>query len=369
MMRMTDNDYMKIALELALKAKGNTSPNPLVGAIIVKNNKIIAKGFHHRCGSAHAEVAALKQAGLKARGATMYVTLEPCSHFGRTPPCVDQIIKNGIKEIFVGIKDPNPLNNGKSIRKLKREGIKVKVGFCEDDLKKINEVFLKFIRYQMPFVVVKCAQTLDGKIATVTGDSKWITGKTTRDFSHKLRDDFDGILVGIETVLKDNPYLNASRKSKKIKKIIIDSKLRTPINANLFKKTNPSDVYIATTEKASKEKLNKFKKKGVHVLKYSGRSGKVDLVRFFRDLAEKEIVSILVEGGGRAIGSVLKNKLADKIWIFIAPKIIGDHNAVSAIHGLGIKNIDRVLNLQKINVQYLNEDIFLEAYINNKRKN
>jgi diaminohydroxyphosphoribosylaminopyrimidine deaminase/5-amino-6-(5-phosphoribosylamino)uracil reductase len=214
---------MRKAMILAQRGLGLTSPNPMVGALLVKNGKIIAQGWHRRCGGDHAEIVALKKAGAKARGCRLYVTLEPCSHYGRTPPCVQQIIAAGIREVYVGMIDPNPLNNGKSIRLLKKAGVKVEVGFLPEKLQRLNEAFVKYITTRMPFVTAKCAQTLDGKIAASSGHSQWITSARTRDHAHKLRSQFDAILVGVNTVLQDNPRLNAAARSKRLKKIILDS--------------------------------------------------------------------------------------------------------------------------------------------------
>jgi len=358
-----DFQFMYSALELALKAKGKTSPNPLVGAVVVRNNKIVGQGYHHCCGAAHAEVLALKQAAGKARGATLYVTLEPCGHFGRTPPCVDSIIESGIREVVIGTKDPNPVNNGKSILKLKRAGIKVKVGCLSEDLRKINEPFFKHILKKIPFVVVKCAQTLDGKIASSKGHSKWITSKETRDFSHKLRNDFDAILVGINTVLKDDPYLNPQSQSKRFKKIIVDSTLKIPLKGNLYKNTKSTDIIFATTKKASKQKISRLVKKGICVLVCPLKDGQVDLKVLFKKLAQQEILSLLVEGGAKIIGSVLTQKLADKMWIFIAPKIIGDQSALSAVDGLGIQNVNKAVSLKRIQIYPLAKDFLIEGYI------
>ncbi|MDD3374652.1 MAG: bifunctional diaminohydroxyphosphoribosylaminopyrimidine deaminase/5-amino-6-(5-phosphoribosylamino)uracil reductase RibD [Candidatus Omnitrophica bacterium] len=359
----SDTTYMKMALNFALKAKGQTSPNPMVGALIVKNNRIIAKGYHRRCGADHAEIEALKKAGRFSKGAKLYVTLEPCGHFGRTPPCVDAIINSGIKEVVIGTEDPNIKNNGKSIQKLNRAGVKTKVGILADELFQMNEAFFKYIKKGMPFVVVKCAQTMDGKIATSNGHSKWITSEETRKLAHELRNDFDAILVGINTVVKDNPFLNATKESKELKKIIVDSSLRISLGANLFKKTNSHNIYIATTESASIKKIENFRKKGINVFVCSSKDGRVDLKKFFKILAGHEITSILVEGGATIVGSVLKQGLADKMWIFIAPKIIGDQEAKSAITGLGIKNVNRSLKLGDMRLKYMKSDIFIEAYI------
>lgn len=359
---MNDRDYMKMAMDLALKARGKTSPNPLVGAVIVKNGKIISTGFHHRCGQDHAEVVALKKAKTRAKGATMYVTLEPCGHYGRTPPCTDAIIQSGIKKVIIGTKDPHAVNNGKSIRALSRAGIKTTVGILKGDLAKINESFFKFIQHQMPFVVIKWAQTLDGKIATATGSSKWITSAATRAFSHNLRDEFDAILVGVNTVIEDNPCLNGSSLKKKLKKVILDPKLRISIKAKLFKGVLPGQAIVVTSFKADKNKIRQFENKGIDVVQCPIVADGFNLKWLFKKLAAKNITNILVEGGSRTIGKILKANLADKAWIFIAPKIIGDQKALSAIDGLAASDINRVFKLKDMSVRCLGEDIFIEGY-------
>ncbi|TBR16688.1 bifunctional diaminohydroxyphosphoribosylaminopyrimidine deaminase/5-amino-6-(5-phosphoribosylamino)uracil reductase RibD, partial [bacterium] len=242
---MRNHEYfMNLAIQEALKAKGMTSPNPLVGALVVKNNRVIAKGFHKKAGLAHAEITALDEAGEKAEGATLYVTLEPCTHFGRTPPCVDRIIRSGVKEVIIGMIDPNPVNKGKGIQILKKHNIKVEVGFLEEKLKKINEVFIKYVNKKMPFVTVKVAESLDGKIASKTGDSKWITSDKSRIYSHKIRKNYDAIAVGVNTVLRDNPKLACWFSQKSPIKIIVDSQLSTPVDANIF--MDGSKVIIVT---------------------------------------------------------------------------------------------------------------------------
>lgn len=360
---MTDYDYMRMALNLALRAQGKTSPNPLVGAVIVKNNKVIARGFHRRCGTDHAEIVALKDAKEKARGATLYVTLEPCSHVGRTPPCVDALIRSGVARVVIGMIDPNPVNNGKSVAGLRRAGIRVKVGFLQEELKKINESFIKFIKYKMPFVVVKCAQTLDGKIATAGGQSKWITSQQSRNYAHRLRDDFDAIMVGANTVLRDNPRLNAADKKKRIKKIIADTHLKISLSANLFKNTRPEDVIIVTSQKAPAVKINKFRKKGVNVIVCPHAKKGVDLKWLFKELARKEITSVLIEGGSKIIGAALKAKLVDKILVFIAPKIMGDACALSSVSGSIIKNVNAAIRLRDWTLKKIGEDILIEGYL------
>lgn len=359
---MNDINLMRRAYHLALKAKGQTSPNPLVGCVLVKGKTIIAEGWHRRCGADHAEVVALKKAGKRACGARMFVTLEPCHHYGRTPPCVDRIIESGVKEVVVGMKDPNPLTNGRSIAKLRRSGIKIKTGILQDELKSMNEAFIKYVTKRMPFVAVKSAQSLDGKIATVKGDSKWITSEAARKYARRIRDEYDAILVGINTVLKDNPRLTGSKKTKRLKKIVLDSTLKISPKARLFSGSKPGEVILATTEKASKAKIERFLKNGICVLVCPQLNGKVDIKGLFKKLARMEIASILVEGGAHVIGSVLKLKLADKFYCYIAPVIMGDQNALSSVVGLNVKTIGRSVRLKNIKVKNIGRDVLAEGY-------
>lgn len=366
---MTNQDYMEYAYKLALKGKGKTSPNPMVGAVVVKNGKMIAQGFHARCGSDHAEIAALKQAGDSARGATLYVTLEPCVHFGRTPPCVDYIIDSGIAKVVVGMKDPNPLMNGRSIALLKRSGIKVEAGVLEDKLARLNEVFIKYIKEGMPFVTTKTAQTLDGKIAAANGDSKWITSDATRAYARARRDEFDAIMAGINTVRMDDPGLNPENKSKRLKKIIVDSTLALSAKARLFSGVDPSDVIIATTAQAPRSKVEMFTKKGCVVLLVpaKGAHAHVDLKWLMNKLAKMEIASVLIEGGGRLIGRALKDGLVDRMMIYVAPKILGDQNALSSIAGLNIVKVDKAMCLKDVTVDFLNPDVLIQGYVHRNR--
>jgi len=354
---------MRMALDLAVKGKGSTSPNPMVGAVIVKGTKVIATGWHKRCGTDHAEIVALKKAGSRARGAKLYVTLEPCFHFGRTPPCVDNVIASGVGEVVIAMVDPNPLTRGKSIAKLRRAGIKVKTGTLRPQAERLNEVFVKYMRSKMPFVAAKCAQTLDGKIATVTGESKWITSLKTRDYARRIRDEFDAILVGVNTVLRDDPRLNGAKKVKRLKKIILDSSLKTPLTARLFKGVRRADCIIAVTRKASPAKIKQFQNKGVRVIICPAQDGHVDLKWLLKALAKEEITSILMEGGAHVIGSALKGKLVDKLYIYVAPKIIGDQAALSSIVGVNTVNIGRSIRLKDLTSRNIGQDILLIGYV------
>lgn len=355
---------MQYACRLALKGRGRTSPNPMVGAVVVKGDKIIADGYHHRCGGPHAEIVAMRKvlpAGL--RGAKLYVTLEPCFHYGRTPPCVDAVIKSGIREVIVGMRDPNPLTHGQSLDKMKRAGIKVKVGVLQKELAALNEVFFKYTKTKMPFVTTKTAQTLDGKIATATGQSQWITSERSRKHARRLRNDFDAIMVGVNTILKDNPGLDAERPSKRLKKIVVDSSLRTPLSAKIFICTASEDCLIATTARAEEEKVLALHKKGVPIILCPEKEGQVDLRWLMKELGRREITSILIEGGARVIGGALKERLVDKMLIFIAPKIIGDQDALSSVVGCQTLHVDHSMRLIDTMLCRLGEDILLEGHV------
>lgn len=366
-MRSEDEKYMRLALELAKRGKGLTSPNPCVGAVVVKDGKVIGKGYHRKAGGLHAEIYALRQAGRRAYGATLYVSLEPCRHYGKTPPCVNTIISSKIKRVIAATKDPNPLNNGKGISILRRRGIEVELGILEAEARKLNEAFIKFITTGIPFVTVKVAQSLDGKIATHTSDSKWITCERSREFTHKLRSEVDAILVGVETVLKDDPLLTARLKVKSINKqptkIILDSKLRTPINARIFSKDSPGKVMIATTKLAPKDKREVLQKKGAEILMIESKDGKVNIKTLLRILGKNEITHILIEGGAEVIASAFEAKVVDRVLFFLAPKIIGGREAPTSVEGIGVNRVSKAIRLKDIRFERMGDDFLVEGYV------
>ncbi len=355
--------YMNLAMKLALKGKGMTSPNPLVGSVVVKKGIIIGKGFHAKAGLAHAEVVALDEAGDKAEGATLYVTLEPCVHFGRTPPCVARIIKSGVKEVIIGMIDPNHLNNGKGIEILKQNKITVKVGYLEDKLRRMNEAFVKYITKKIPFVTVKVAESLDGRIATRTGDSKWITSDKSRGFAHRARADFDAIVVGVNTILRDNPKLDAWFSKQQPIKIVVDSQLSTPEKANIFSGSKP--VIIATLASSSGQETEnrKILARKATILDVKEKSGQINLKDMMKKLAGMGITNILVEGGGMLIGSLFDEGLVDKIMFFISPKIIGGKDAISSVMGQGISRVERALKIKNVGIRRFGEDFLIEGYV------
>ncbi len=350
--------YIDIAIKLAEKGKGQVSPNPLVGCIIVKRGKIVGRGYHKKFGQEHAEMMALKGAGKKAVNATMYCSLEPCSHWGKTPPCTESIVESGIREVVIGIEDPNPLVEG--FRELKFRGIKTKIGIQRQHAKKLNEAYLRYAKSKKPFVILKVAMSLDGKIATSTGDSKYITSRDARKFVHEMRNDVDAIMVGINTVLRDNPQLNARlvRGNNPIK-VIVDSTLKISERSKVLK--GPSKVIIATTNKAPKKKIDKLHHKGIKVIVVNSKAGMVDLKELMKELGKNQITSVMIEGGSHLNASAIKEKIVDKILIFTAPKIIG--NGLGAISNLGIKKIDKAIKLKSVSTKKIGKDLLVEGYL------
>lgn len=351
---------MRQAIGLALKAEGMTSPNPIVGAVVVKDDRIIGRGYHKKAGFAHAEIAALGQARRLAAGATLYVTLEPCDHFGRTPPCTDAIIKSGIKKVVIGMKDPNPLNNGKGIRRLRRHGMIIKTGVLEKASESINKPYIKFITKRMPYITIKVGQSLDGKIATKTGDSRWITSDDSRRYVHKLRQEADAVMVGVNTVIKDNPLLtNRISSDKQPVRIIVDAHLKTPLNSRIFSDIGKSPVYIATVKRDPR--ISRYEEKGAKVLIVKSKDMMVDLRDLLKTLGKMDIVRIMVEGGGELIASLIEEGLADHFLFFIAPKIIGGRSAKTSVEGRGIARVKDAAILRGVKVRRFKEDILIEA--------
>jgi diaminohydroxyphosphoribosylaminopyrimidine deaminase/5-amino-6-(5-phosphoribosylamino)uracil reductase len=355
--------FMNLAMRLAIKAKGKTSPNPMVGALVVKNGKILGRGYHQKCGLAHAEIVALDEAGYNSKGATLYVTLEPCAHFGRTAPCVDRIIKSGLKEVIVGMIDPNPLNNGKGINIIKQHKIKVKVGVLEERLRKLNEAFIKYISKRIPFVTVKVAQSLDGKIATHRGDSKWITSDRSRSYAHRMRQNFDAIMVGVNTILRDDPKLDVWFSEKLPIKIVVDSQLSTPQNANIFSARNKIIIVTLSSRPGQETENRKILSERAEILEVKEKEGQVNLKDMMKKLAQLGITNILVEGGGTLIGSLFDEGLVDKILFFFSPKIIGGKESISSVMGKGVARIDKAIKLKDIILRRLGEDFLIEGYV------
>ncbi len=358
---MTDESYIQLAIEIAKKGKGEVSPNPLVGCIIVKDDKIIGAGYHQKYGQNHAEINAINTAKGDPEGSTMYVNLEPCSHFGKTPPCVDKIIEKKIKRVVIGTLDMNPLVSGRGIKKLKNAGIEVKVGLLEKECIELNKFFFKFISKKMPYVALKAAQTLDGKIADSNFDSKWITSVNARRKVHSLRAQYDAVLVGAGTVKKDNPSLTVRlTEGRNPKKIVIDDKLSLPVDSKIFS-GGENSLIIITSEKSlgKRKKVNKIFSKGADILFIKEtESGGIELKSALRELAKKNITSVLVEGGSKIFTSFINQNLFDELLFFIAPKLLG--KGLPAVGDFGIKSVRKALKLQIHNVERLGEDILIE---------
>lgn len=354
---------MELAIELAKKGEGKVNPNPMVGAVIVKDGIVIGEGYHEKYGEGHAEVNAFKSLKEDPSGATMYVTLEPCSHYGKTPPCADKIIENNIKRVVIGMIDPNPLVAGNGVDKLKKAGIEVKVGVLEEKCKKLNEVFIKYILSKKPFVVLKTAMSLDGKIATRTGESKWISSEKSRLQVHNLRNKLSGIMVGVNTVIKDNPELTCriENGSNPIR-IIVDSTLRIPMNSKVLQNKDNKTI-IATTKRANIKNMQELLKKNINVLIIDEKNGQVDLSALIKKLGELNIDSILLEGGSTLNYSALEESIVDKVMIYISPKIIGGESSKTPVGGIGIDKLNDAFKLKDITTNIVDEDILVEGYI------
>ena len=328
--------YMRDAFCLARRAKSRTFPNPRVGCVLVKRGAIVGKGFHRGLGCPHAEVEALRQAGQRARGATLYVALEPCCHQGRTPPCTNAIVAASVRRVFYAVQDPNPQVSGRGARQLRREGLEVHGGLGSAEARSLNEVFFKFQRTGLPFVTAKVATTLDGKIATANGHSKWITDARARRFARSLREENQAVLVGIETVLADNPHLGArSNNSRDPLRIVLDSRLRIPLNCWVVASRK---LIVATTQRADRPKAEALRKKGVEVWQFPSKN-RVPLKPLLQRAAKHEIISVFVEGGSRVLGSFFDEKRIDKIYWFVAPTILGTARGISAVDGRGAQRL------------------------------
>ena len=355
---------MREALRLARNAVGRTAPNPLVGAVIVREGRIVAAGWHREAGTPHAEIHALRMAEGLARGATLYVTLEPCAHYGRTGPCTKAVAEAGIRRVVVAMRDPNPLVAGKGIRILEEAGLEVTVGVLEDEARRLNEVFLKWIATKMPFVVLKTAMSLDGKIATHTGDSQWITNEAARLRVHRYRDAYEAILVGIGTVLADDPSLTArlpDGTGRNPLRIVVDSLARTPLTARVVT-DGAAPTVIAVTKRAPKERCAALMAAGVRVL-VAGDGQHVDLRLLMKRLGQEEITSVFVEGGGKVNFALLAAGLVDKVYAFIAPKLIGGEDALTAVEGEGFARLSDAVELRRVEVESMEGNLLITGYV------
>jgi diaminohydroxyphosphoribosylaminopyrimidine deaminase / 5-amino-6-(5-phosphoribosylamino)uracil reductase len=360
---LEDRRYLRMACRLALKAAGRTSPNPLVGAVLVRNGRVVGTGFHKMAGADHAEVVALKRAGSKAKGATLYINLEPCSHFGRTPPCSRALIHAGIKEVVAGMRDPNPRVSGSGFRQLRRAGIRVRSGILEPECWRLNEAFCKFITRERPFVILKLAASLDGKIATVTGDARWISDGASRDMVHRLRDELDAVLVGAGTAVVDDPRLTCRiRGGRNPWRVVLDGRLRLPLSAKVFRLHDPAKTIVVTAKGAQENKIRAIKLLGAQVWRFSLRNEMIPWAPLLKQLAKMGIVSMMIEGGATTAASALKAKIVDKIIFYYAPKILGGDGQVM-IDGLGIRRVKRAISVRRMEVTTSGRDILVTGYL------
>jgi diaminohydroxyphosphoribosylaminopyrimidine deaminase/5-amino-6-(5-phosphoribosylamino)uracil reductase len=364
---MDDKYFMKMALGLAAKGLGFTSPNPMVGAVIVKDGTVVGRGYHKAVGEAHAEVNAIDDAKGSAAGGTLYVTLEPCNHTGRTSPCTLKITGAGIKRVVVAMKDPNPDVKGGGIDYLRRNGIEVTLGICEDEAKKLNEAFIKYVETRLPFVTLKCAATLDGRIATRTGDARWVSGEESRRYVHKIRHAVDAIMVGVNTVKVDDPSLTTrldDMNGLDPVRIILDTNLSIAEEAMVLQLDSDSDTVIITCNSISEDKKRRIEKKGVKVIEAPVKDGLIDLASLMVHLGTLEITSLLIEGGSRVNASALSAGIVDKVIFFYAPKILGGDDGIPMCMGPGPDLMKQCIPVKNINVHRFGDDIMIEGYIN-----
>lgn len=363
-MLTSDREYMQLALDLAASAKGNTNPNPCVGAVLVKDGVIVGTGLHRKAGEPHAEVHAFNMAGAHAKGATLYVTLEPCSHFGKTPPCANLVRESQVSRVVVATMDPNPSVAGRGIKLLREAGIEVEVGLLEIEARKLNERFIYNMLANKPFVISKFAMTMDGKIATYNGHSKWITSEEARLQVHKLRHEMDGILVGVGTVLADNPSLTTrlpNREGKNPIRIILDSELKTPLHSNVVN-TAEARTIIVTGNEADVKKARRLYEKGVQLLTVSKTEQGLNLSEMLDELYKLGITDVLVEGGAEINASFLRARLINKVLLFMAPKILGGSHSKTPFAGVDIDQIDEALQLEFDTIEQIGPDLCITAY-------
>ncbi|MFB0565039.1 MAG: bifunctional diaminohydroxyphosphoribosylaminopyrimidine deaminase/5-amino-6-(5-phosphoribosylamino)uracil reductase RibD [Candidatus Aminicenantaceae bacterium] len=365
MKNLKDISYLRMAYALAERAKGRASPNPYVGAVIVKRDIIVGSGYHKGPGRPHAEVEALQRAASLSKNSTAYITLEPCVHWGRTPPCVESIIQAGLKKVVISALDPNPLVYKKGVKRMKEAGIEVVPGLLAEKNKILNEFYLKYITRRIPFIAAKAAVSLDGKIATKKFQSKWISSSGTREYTHLLRGEYDGIMIGINTLIKDDPKLTVrhpSWKGKRITRVILDTHLSFPLKAKILSTIDCGKIFVFTHNNTSQRKADMLRKRGVEVIQLVSSSRFIDLKEVLVWLGKREISSVLVEGGERLLTSMIQEKLVDKIFLFVSPRLIGGEKAPSFFRGEGADSIKDSLSLNRIRHFQIDDDIIVEGY-------
>jgi len=363
---MQDKHFMQMALDLAVRGEGFTSPNPMVGAVVVKDGKVVGGGFHEVVGGPHAEVNAINAAGKLAAGGTLYVTLEPCNHTGRTPPCTATILKAGISRVVVAMPDPNQHVAGGGVEHLKRHGLEVITGVCEQQARRQNEAFIKYITTGRPFVIAKCAATLDGRIATRTGDSRWVTGEAARHYVHRLRHAVDAIMVGIHTIQTDDPSLTTRLEGRPAKdpiRIILDTRLSIAPDARVLQQASDADTILVAGQGVGQNKKTVLENAGNRVIEAALKNNRIDLVALMQKLGALEISSLLVEGGSRVLASAFKAGIVDKVQFFYAPKVLGGDDGVPICSGPGPELMNQSIPIKEITVQRFDDDVLIEGYV------
>ena len=358
-----DESHMRLALRLAARGRGKVEPNPMVGAVVVRGGKVIGKGWHRRFGGPHAEVNAVRDAHGKTTGATVYVTLEPCAHFGKTPPCADFLIEHKVRRVVVACRDLFPETAGKGIARLRRAGIRVEVGLLGDEARSLNAPFFKLVSTGMPHITAKWAMTLDGKIATKTGDSKWISSEGARKFAHKVRGRVDAVVVGIGTVLADDPELTCRLvRGRTPRRVVLDTRARLPLTSKLVRSAREAPVIVAVSDKASAKRTEALMKRGCKVVTFPAKNGRVDVVRVLEWLGSMRVTNVLVEGGGEVLGSFFDAKLVDEVLVFVGPKIVGG-GGKSPVLGSGVSKLADAAGLELVGSRRFGSTVLFHARV------
>lgn len=360
-----DERFMRMALGLAEGGKGRVEPNPMVGAVVVKEGKVVGQGYHEYFGGPHAEVRALDEAGSSSRGATLYVSLEPCAHYGKTSPCAERLIEAGLSRVVLAVMDPNPRTAGKGVGKLRQAGVEVVIGVAEEEARKLNAPFFKLMTTGMPYVIVKWAMSLDGKTATHTGDSRWVSSQESREYVHKIRSQVDAVMVGMGTVLRDDPLLTCRHPEggRNPKRLVVDGQARLPLDSQLIRTISEAEVLVATTDRAPAERVDKLRKAGCRLLTVEGKGNRVDLAELMKILGKEQLTNIYVDGGSTLNASLFEEGLVDKVMVFISPRIIGGAKALQPVSGIGVDKVEDALRLKDVHVTRCAEDILVEGVV------
>ncbi len=368
---MDDRHFMTLAIELAKQGIGHTSPNPVVGAVVVRGGRTVGSGFHRAAGGAHAEIYALDDAGDLARGADLFVTLEPCNHFGRTPPCTDRILQSGIRRVIIAMPDPNPDVRGEGAKRLEQAGTEIVRGVCEEEARILNEAYIKYVTTKQPFVIAKVAATLDGHIATRTGDARWVSGSASRQAVHRLRHAVDAIMVGVNTVKADNPQLTTrltdGAGSDPIR-LVLDTSLSIPGDAKILNSDSEVDTVLVAGESSlnagrNAKKRDLLVKKGVRIITSPLKNGRVDLMRLMERLGGMEITSLLIEGGSRVMGAAFKSGIVDKVNFFYAPKVLGGDDGYPVCSGRGAETMAACIPITRMSMHRFEDDVMIQGYV------